>query len=158
MPTNPLPLPVLSVDICAWASVKICFNPEAPDDVFNVCNRCPGLDQEFVYVAKKLGYNVKLVEFSEFTEKIKGVTSDNSAFAMFRDFYRRDEDIMSLYSTHRVIQQWVLDGGSDKSFMVSKKIRKILPEFYNESHSLEDHIYRDMLYAKKQGWFEKHQL
>ncbi len=158
MPSNPVPLLMLPVDICAWASVQVFFDPKAPNDVFNVSNITPGPEQEFVLVAEKLGYKVDIVDFAEFSKKLRESTPDDSPFAIFKDFYRSDEDILSLYNTTPALKHYILSGGSDDNLLVSKKMATLLPEFYNDIGSSMDHVYRDLLFAKTQGWFSKSNL
>lgn len=156
MPSNPVPVQALPVDICAWASTQIFFNPNAPNDIYNVSNRSPDLDQEFVSVAKKLGYQVDIVEFSEFVDKIRDSTDADSSYAIFKDFYNSEEDLMSVYNSAPALKRWILEGGLDKGFMVSKKMTELLPEFFDEQlGSSLDHIYRDLLFAKNNGWLDK---
>lgn len=156
MPSTLAPTPLLPVDLCAWASIKLFLNPDVPSDIYNICNQDPVHDSEFVNVAEKLGFNVRVVDFSEFSEKIRDLTENDSPFASFKDFYKNDEDILALYNKSPILRQWMVSGFDSKDFFVSKKLQSFLPEFY-ETNGLTsiDHIYRDLLYAKSQGWIEK---
>ncbi|CAL8084937.1 unnamed protein product [Orchesella dallaii] len=153
IPCNPLPYNTLPVDVCADVSVKLFFNEKANiSDLYNITHAHPDADQEFVEVAQKFGHKVEIVEFSEFNKKIQESELQDSALSLFADFYRDEEDLMTHYISTPALQHW-LEG--NELFFISKKVSALLPEFYKGQGRTTEYIYKDLLFAKSQGWFEK---
>lgn len=156
MSSNPIPMALLPVDICASVSVQLFFDERCSMDLYNVCHHIPVVDQEFVEVAARLGYKIELVEFSEFAEKVRESTTEDSPFAIFKEMYRDDQDMLAHYTSVPALRQWVADAG--QNFFISKKVAKIIPEFYESLEPTKEYIYRDLKFAKDVGWFTKFQL
>ncbi|CAL8148663.1 unnamed protein product [Orchesella dallaii] len=94
---------------------------------------------------------INFVELSEFTQKLRD-ESGHSHFAMFKDFYKRDEELVAHYTSSPVLSKW-LEGAED--FWVSKKLQKLAPSFAQSLEGTMEVLERDILFAKKQGWFQK---
>lgn len=158
MPTNPFPMVILPVDTCASVSIELFFNEKLGGqcDIYNITHPSPCLDQEFIPVAERLGYSVRFVDFSEFTQQLLN-EPEGSTFSMFKEMYKNEDELMAVYSIATSLRKW-LEGV--ENFWVSKKVSAALPEFYSgqEGQGLEktvDTLERDLRYARREGWFEK---
>lgn len=154
MPGNPFPLVLLPVDLCAAISVKLFFHPDLSaqaSDIYNITHNAPDIDQEFPALAETMGYSVEFVDFSEFAQKLFN-EPEGSAFTMFKEFYKDEEELMSVYHLAPSMRKW-LEGV--ENFWVSKKLTSVCPEFYNGLERTIHCLQRDLKYAKKEGWFEK---
>ncbi|CAL8085106.1 unnamed protein product [Orchesella dallaii] len=151
MPSNPWPLPTLPVDICAQVSVRIFLDDRAKPDVYNIGNANPDIDQAFVNIAETLGYQVDLVEFSEFTKCVQEQSSGNSTFSHFKDLYADEDVIMKAFSSATVFQRWM----EGIEVFKNTKVAALIPNFYESQRPSMEYMYRDLLYIKSQGWFER---
>ncbi|CAL8148649.1 unnamed protein product [Orchesella dallaii] len=68
------------------------------------------------------------------------------------NFYKRDEELVAHYTSSPVLSKW-LEGAED--FWVSKKLQKLAPSFAQSLEGTMEVLERDILFAKKQGWFQK---
>ncbi|CAL8084892.1 unnamed protein product [Orchesella dallaii] len=152
-PSLPVAAPMLPVDICADVSTQIFLNPSAPSDVYNVLHSKPDLEQEFVEVAKKLGYKVEIVEFSEFSKKMQeSLAISDSSMGLFAELYKDEDTFMGPTMNSPIIKQWL--EGNEEVFM-SNKIPRFIPNFYESQRPTMEYVYKDLLFIKEQGWFEK---
>ncbi|CAL8085487.1 unnamed protein product [Orchesella dallaii] len=155
MPSTPLPMPMLPVDVCAEVSIRIFFDERALPDIYNIGNPRVDMDQEFVRVAKEFGHNVDIVELSEFLKRVKesGEQDSKSAFfSLFAEVYSDEDALMSSYSNVTVIQRWI---EGNEGIFLSQKVPQMVPEFYEHQRPTMDYIYKDLLFVKEKGWFEK---
>ncbi|CAL8139144.1 unnamed protein product [Orchesella dallaii] len=156
MSSAPFVVPTLPVDICADVSLQIFFNDDAGPDVYNITPGFPDTDQKFVEVAKEFGYNVDLVEFSEFAKRVMGSGEEASALEAFKEFYNDEDE--SLKATAR---SPVFGGGNEESEdglrnkWWSEKVAKLVPNFFENQKQSIDYIHQDLLFCKSQGWFKR---
>lgn len=154
MPSNPFPLQMLPTDICAEMIVKLSFMENAPDDVYNITHDQPGIDQEFPGVAEKFGFQVDLVEFSEFARRVLEAGEDESTggyHPILKELYRNEEEILVHYHTAPAFKHW-MEGEDRETFFVSKKLLKYDPDFYKGLEKSLDFVERDLTYVKSLGW------
>lgn len=155
MPSNPFPMVLLPVDLCASIAIKLFFHPQLsaqPSDIYNITHHQPDLDQEFINLSSEcFGHPLEIVDFSEFTNKLLS-EPDGSTFSMFKELYRNEEEFMSIYAAATSLRKW-LEGVDN--FWISKKISSVYPEFYNSLERTIHTLKRDLEYAKNEGWFEK---
>ena len=122
----------------------------------------PDLDQKFVEVGEKLGYPVKVVEFEDFAKEVKLAKEEDSPFAIFKEFYRDEKDLMELYSTVPALREWLMGGGHEgqhyDNFFKSRKVTKFIPDFYCNLESSMECIERDLRFARAKGWLHKYGL
>ncbi|CAL8143533.1 unnamed protein product [Orchesella dallaii] len=153
MPSVPFAIPMLPVDVCADVSTRLFFDNRESSQVYNVNHLKPDLDQEFVEVAKKFGYHIETVELSEFTKKFKEtVESKDSTLSAFADLYKDEDTFLSHYSRSPVIKQWLK--GNEKVFL-SSKVPNIVPDFYEMQRPTMEYVYKDLMFLKGNGWFDK---
>ncbi|CAL8084784.1 unnamed protein product [Orchesella dallaii] len=156
MSSSPLPLPMLPVDICANVSARVFFDERSLPDIYNVTHCHPGTDQEFVNVAKKFGYEVNIVEFSEFAKLVQTAEDeDGASLALFKDFYKDDDAIMRVYTSAPLVRRWLEEGSESNEMWLCKKVVELIPTFFEEQKQTMEYILNDLLYCKKQGWFKK---
>lgn len=155
MPSNPFPMVLLPVDLCASIAIKLFFHPQLsaqPSDIYNITHHQPDLDQEFINLSSEcFGHPLEIVDFSEFANKLLS-EPDGSTFSMFKELYRNEEEFMSIYAAATSLRKW-LEGVDN--FWISKKISSVYPEFYNSLERTIHTLKRDLEYAKNEGWFEK---
>ncbi|CAL8084808.1 unnamed protein product [Orchesella dallaii] len=156
MPSNPLPLSMLPVDICAESSILLFFNEKAPLGMYNISQVNPDTEQEFVNVAKRFGYHVDIADSSEFAKRVQNIGSEGeeSAFSIFKDFYEDDGAVMSSFATVPALRSW-LEGDNSENMWVSAKVKKYFPEFYEGHRRTMEYIFDDLTFCKKEGWFKK---
>ncbi|CAL8140616.1 unnamed protein product [Orchesella dallaii] len=155
MPNIPLPISMLPVDVCADVSIRIFFDERALPDIYNLGNPRVDMDQEFVRVAKEFGYNVDIVELSEFLKRVKesGEQDSKSAFfSLFAEMYKDEDALMTAHSNATAIQRWI---EGNEGIFLSRKVPRIVPDFYEHQRPTMEYIHKDLLFVKQQGWFDK---
>ncbi|CAL8118605.1 unnamed protein product [Orchesella dallaii] len=152
MPSVPLPLNVLPVDTCADITLSVFFNPDAPQDIYNVCQEKPQHEQAFVEVAKEMGYEIDVVEFADFVKKLEE-EGEGSLLYSLRDLYLNEELYTSIFFGPEALQEWFVN---PEEFFKCRKVAKYYGKgMGKEFPSSMEIIKRDLRFAKEQGIFQK---
>ncbi|CAL8131186.1 unnamed protein product [Orchesella dallaii] len=156
MPSIPMPLIALPVDTCTEASVQLFFNEKLPVGIHNISHRNPDTDQEFVNIAKRFGYHVDVVDFSEFAKRVRDSESGegDSALPIFKDFYADDEEFTVSFANTPFLRKWI-DGNYSDDFWMSTLVEECLPSFYEKQKPSMEYLYDSLRFCKKQGWFRE---
>ncbi|CAL8129073.1 unnamed protein product [Orchesella dallaii] len=156
MPSTPVFIPMLPVDICAGTSIKLFFQKNEASGVYNISHRHPSADQEFLVIANRLGYTVEIVEFSEFARRIEESEGPaGAALKLFNDVYSSEESIMSTYYNTPVLRHWIENSSISNDFFQSNKVLCYDPDFYKTQKDTMEYVYKDMIFCKENGWFKK---
>ncbi len=158
IPDAPLPAIVLPVDVCADLSLKLFWNDEAPNEVYNIAHPNPGLEVEFVQVAKEhFGVELELVDWrsKEFVSKLYAT---DMPLAALKEIYEDvDKGIAVAESgAFQAIQGYL---NEPEIFFKNKKVETYLPGFSaNMFTSTMDIIKRNLEFVKSEGLFAKYGL
>ncbi|CAL8093609.1 unnamed protein product [Orchesella dallaii] len=153
MPSTPTPIVQLPVDTCADISVSLFFNNQTPWDVYNILPPNPGLEQEFLSVAKEFGHNISIVEYSEFLAKLDEQGESSPLYA-FMEMYRNEHILKTLLTCPAIpsMESWLVQCDN---FFRSEKLQTFCPEVYcNMDYPLKT-VQRDLQYLKRIGMFDK---
>jgi thioester reductase-like protein len=155
MPALPLPFLILPADVCSELSVKIFFDDSTPYEMYNVYNPNACNETDFVGIAKDLEYEVQVIEFQEFSERLSQ-KQGNSIFIQSLKIWtegKEGAEMLSNIGSKAGIQAWIKN---PKNAFCSRKLSKYCAENYpSKMETPLSIIRRDLGYVKSLGLFSK---